>query len=128
MVRLCERRARWAVAGITLGAFALYAFRLTAPSLTGDEAFTAVFSQWSLREILRALRSTEPHPPLYYLLMHAWIALLGQSELALRFPSFIPGVLLVPLTYVLSRQGGQACAGIWAAALLGFAPLCNPSA
>ena len=112
----------WPALGITLAAFALYAYRLGAPSLRGDEAFTAVFSRWELPEILRALRTTEPHPPLYYVLVHLWIKIMGRSELALRLPSFVAGVLTVPLTYALGKRWQGATIGLLGSALVALSP------
>jgi hypothetical protein len=37
----------------------------------------------------------DAHPPLYYLLMRAWSAVFGQSDLAARLPSAITGILTV---------------------------------
>jgi len=121
-MRSALTRDRALALAIVLGVFGLYAFRLGAPSLRGDEAFTAIFSRWSVLEIMRALRTTEPHPPLYYLGMHVWMALCGRSELSLRFLSFAPGVLLVPLTYGLGRRLRRPSAGVWAAALVALNP------
>jgi len=111
-----------AVLGLTLFAFAFYAFRLGASCLRGDEAFTAVFSSWPWREIVRHLLTAEPHPPLYHLLIHVWMTLAGKSEVAIRFPSFLSGILLVPLTYALGRQWGHPRVGAWAAALAAINP------
>ena len=37
----------------------------------------------------------DAHPPLYYLLMRAWSAVFGQSDLTARLPSAIAGILTV---------------------------------
>jgi mannosyltransferase len=59
-----------------------------------------------LREML-TLSAREVVPPLYYLLLRAWIPLAGATEFALRWPSVLLGVLTV------------ACAGRLAGRLTG---------
>ncbi len=45
--------------------------------------------------------------PLYYFLLRGWVALTGQTPFALRYFSLLPGVLLVPLMYVLGVRLGE---------------------
>lgn len=113
---------RLAALALTLLAAALDAFRLGWHCLRGDEAFTAVVSTWSWQCIWIDLFAVEPHPPLYHLLMRGWAAWMGTSEVALRFPSYCAGVLLVPLIYALARQLGRPRVGVWAAALAAINP------
>jgi hypothetical protein len=51
--------------------------------------------------------AADTHPPLYYLLLRGWVAIAGDSVLALRFFSVIPSMLsvalIVPLARVLTR-------------------------
>jgi mannosyltransferase len=107
---------------LTLVAAGIYAYRLGTPSLRGDESFTAIFCRWELGEILRSLRTTEPHPPLYYVFLHYWMRLMGRSEFILRFPSAITGMLLVPLIYALGRGWRGERVGLWGAALVALNP------
>lgn len=44
------------------------------------------------------------HPPLYYLLLKLWTSVFGYTEIALRVPSVIAGVLAV---YVIYKIGGK---------------------
>jgi 4-amino-4-deoxy-L-arabinose transferase-like glycosyltransferase len=110
-------KTRGVVLALTTLAAVLYAFRLGWYCLRGDEVST-----WSWHRIWYDLFAVEPHPPLYHLLMRGWVAFAGQSEIALRFPSYLPGVLLAPLTYALGRQVGQPRVGTWAAALVAINP------
>ncbi len=60
-----------------------------------DEAYCWwVASRVPLEEML-ALSAREVIPPLYYLLLRAWIPLAGATEFALRWPSVLLGVLTV---------------------------------
>jgi len=71
-------------------------FRIGHQSLWVDEAFT-----WSRAQIghpmTSALLLEDIHGPLYSLLLHAWGAIAGDSEWALRFPAAVFGALTVPL-------------------------------
>jgi hypothetical protein len=62
------------------------------------------------------------HPPLYFLLMHAWTPAAGQSEFALRFPSVVAATLTLPLIYVLGRSLLSHETGLWAALLAAVSP------
>ena len=120
---LGERRTTWALLGIILVAFFLRMYRIDAPCLRGDEAFSITYARQSVPEMLRHFTtSTEPHPPLSFFVLHYWGRLAGESELALRFTSAFAGLLVVPLIYVLGRLLFDARVGIVAAALLAFNP------
>lgn len=67
-----------------------------------DEATQAQISQYALSRIW-AGRSSDFHPPLYYLFTHFWQAY-GQSEIWLRLPSVIFGVINVYLVYLLAKK------------------------
>ncbi|MCS7178446.1 MAG: glycosyltransferase family 39 protein [Anaerolineae bacterium] len=78
-----------------LFAFTLRAGGLDRWSLWYDEAYCWwVASRVPLREML-VLSAREVIPPLYYLLLRAWIPLAGATEFALRWPSVLLGVLTV---------------------------------
>ena len=49
-------------------ALALRLYRVDVPSLRGDEAFGFFCVQQPPTDMLRAMITTEPHPPLFYLL------------------------------------------------------------
>ena len=54
----------------------------------GDEAWTALISQLSLREIITTT-AQDFHPPFYYFLVHFWIKIFGDSEVAIRLLSVL---------------------------------------
>ncbi len=105
---------------ITLVALALRLIALDRKSLWLDEAVTL---QYALKDIGSLLSiQSDPHPPLYYVLMHYWITF-GQSEFALRFPSALAGSMAVPLFYHAVHEWNGKWAGVAAAWLLAIAPL-----
>lgn len=98
-------RRRWAGLLIVLFAFGLRVHRLGFQELRGDETFGYFFSQQSFGEIVRAtLALREPHPVASYFAEKSWLALVGDSEFALRFLSVWWGVLAVALLYRLGRR------------------------
>jgi hypothetical protein len=107
---------------VALAAFGLRVYNLGAPSLWYDEAFSVAVARADLATAVRLL-SADFHPPLYYLVLRAGIALLGSSEFAARFVSLVPGVLLIPLMWALARRLFDCLTGWLAAALACLAPL-----
>lgn len=85
-------------------AFGLRVYRLGGQSLWGDEAISVFRAASSLAEITAEAPREGTLPPLYYYVLHFWMPLAGRSEVAVRFPSLLFGVLTVPLVYVLARR------------------------
>ncbi|MEM8801634.1 MAG: glycosyltransferase family 39 protein [Pseudomonadota bacterium] len=59
---------------------------------------------------------SELNPPAYYLMLHEWMALFGDGDTAIKMPSLIFGVLMIPSVYFLGRAVGSPSAGLIAAA------------
>lgn len=89
---------------VLLLAFALRAYRLDAQSLRGDEAATVLYAAMPLSELWELSRITDPHPPLFYALLHPWQWLLGDSAWVMRFVGVIAGTLTVAALYRLARE------------------------
>ncbi|MEQ8674027.1 MAG: glycosyltransferase family 39 protein [Aggregatilineales bacterium] len=70
------------------------------PSLWIDEGFTWYTFRGDLFELVKADR----HPPLYFYALHAWSAFTGESVLALRFWSFLPGMVSIAVIYQIGRE------------------------
>lgn len=114
------RRGRpgWPVS-VALGlALALgVAFRLhSASALWLDEALSVNIARLPLAQLPQALRE-DGSPPLYYLLLHGWIALFGAGTTAVRSLSVLFGIAAIPLTWWAGRRLRDAVTG-WSAALL----------
>ncbi len=103
-------------------AFFLRFYRLDAQSFWNDEGNSARIAERSLDLILEGAAG-DIHPPGYYLLLHYWRALFGQSEFALRSLSVAAGVATVAFTYLLGRRLFGESVGLMAAFLGALAPL-----
>ncbi|MFN8533761.1 MAG: glycosyltransferase family 39 protein [Dehalococcoidia bacterium] len=97
---------------IALG-FGLRIAGLGAQSLWYDEGFSIYLAKQPLGEITR-LTAGDIHPPLYYFLLHGWIALAGTNEFALRYLSLLPSVLTVPVVARFAGRGGRSAAALGA--------------
>jgi 4-amino-4-deoxy-L-arabinose transferase-like glycosyltransferase len=107
---------------LTLLAFGLRVYGLDYQPLRGDESFSIQFSAHELDWLFPNIANIEPNPPLYYLLLHYWMAVLGQSEFATRFLSLLFGVISVPIIYQLARSMGRPNVGILASTLVAINP------
>jgi mannosyltransferase len=81
-----------------------------------DEGLSVGISDRPLGDIPHALR-LDGSPPLYYLLLHVWMALFGTSEEATRVMSLVFVVAMVPVSWWAARMlfGTRAA---WMAAVL----------
>ncbi len=120
-----ERRRRLltltALAGILILAAGLRFYRLTAQSLWNDEGTSVLLAGRSLSQITLSA-AADIHPPLYYYLLHYWIALFGSGDAAARSLSALLGVGLVGLTFLLGRRLLGRAAGLLAALWLAASP------
>lgn len=89
-------------------------------SLWLDEVYSWRFAGGPVSAIWQQVG--EPQPPLYYLLLHYWMAL-GQSEFWLRLPSALTGCFAVLLMWKTGAAFGNRQVGLLAAALLALSPL-----
>ncbi len=64
-----------------------------------DELFSLKFASYRFADLLREVGSFDNHPPTYYLLLHFWIRIFGDSEISLRMPSAIFSFLSVYFTF-----------------------------
>ncbi len=106
---------------ILLLAFFLRVYRLDAQSFWNDEGNSARIAERTPDLILEGAGG-DVHPPGYYLLLHYWRALAGQSEFALRFVSVVAGMLVVVLTHSLGRRLFSEAVGVMGAFLGAISP------
>jgi 4-amino-4-deoxy-L-arabinose transferase-like glycosyltransferase len=96
-------------------------YRLDAQSFWNDEGNSARIAERSIQLILEGAAG-DIHPPLYYLALHFWRSLVGQSEFALRSLSAVGGIGLVALVYLLGDRLFGRLSGLVAAFLAAINP------
>lgn len=95
----------WPLAALTLAAAALRLSTLDLQSFWYDEAFTPVHVLHpSLIATLRSVVHTENTPPLWYVIAWVFSRVLGDGEIALRLPSALAGIALVPVAWAIGRE------------------------
>jgi mannosyltransferase len=72
--------------------------------LRADEAANFYLAAKPVSEIITPLVTSDPHLPLFFILLHYWMIPAGHSELSLRYLTIFSAVLMVPLVYVLGRR------------------------
>ena len=96
----------------------------TSRGLWVDEAISVRQAQLPFGQMIAGLRNTDVHPPLHHTMLWITVRLFGTSELAVRLPSLIAGVLLVPAMAWSGRVIYDRRTGWVAAALACVAPFC----
>jgi len=114
--RTAPRQVPWPwLLGLVL-VLAVAARTWSASALWLDEALSLGIARLPLGELFDALRR-DGSPPLYYLLLHGWIALFGEGDEAIRLLSTVFSLATLPLVWLAGRRfGGTTTA--WAAVLL----------
>ena len=92
-------------------------YHLGTQSIWLDEAFSVALAKMTLPQMVQAT-AADVHPPLYYLILHYWIILFGDSEFAARFLSVVFAVLAIPVTYAVGRQLVDKEVGLLSALIL----------
>ncbi|MEZ5989231.1 MAG: glycosyltransferase family 39 protein [Planctomycetota bacterium] len=111
---------RWALPAVLAVALLLRLPGL-GESLWLDETFCSHLRIGTPLDLARTMLS-DYHPPFYFVLMHAWIRVFGDSELSLRAVPLLSGLLSI---YVTARLGERLLGrreGLVAAALLALSP------
>jgi 4-amino-4-deoxy-L-arabinose transferase-like glycosyltransferase len=108
---------------LLLLAFFLRTYQLDKQSLRGDEAATVLYSAMPIVELWELSRVTDPHPPLYYLILHPWQWLVGESSWVMRLAGVLASTLAVAVLYTLSKRTlSSSRISLLAAALLAINP------
>ncbi len=98
------RASLWPIVCITALATALRLSVIDRDALWLDEGY----SWWDARQSFVSLWSLvpqcDPHPPLYFALLHGWIALFGDGTIAIRALSSVFGIATVVVVYLAGRE------------------------
>jgi mannosyltransferase len=114
------QRYGWALPAATTLAFCL--FGITWPALWRDEISTWWAATLGLADLIRLLRNVDAVTAPYYVAMKAWVAVAGDSVLALRLPSALTMMGTAALLTVLGRRLFSASVGITAGMLFAVLP------
>lgn len=108
--------------GLTLLALALRLHALGDPSVSFYDELTTLMRSLapSCGEVVRTVAKQYPpyidfQPPLYYLVVHAFLAL-GHTDFLARLPAALSGAASIPLLYLVGRRLGGGTVGLFAAA------------
>lgn len=114
-------RALWLVPILVLAAVTRF-YGLTQTAIWCDEGSSLLMSQYSFA--LTWFHSAhDVHPPLYYLLLHAWMSVFGDGIFSIRAMSALPGVATVALAVWLMHLISTRRAAVLAGVLLAMLPI-----
>lgn len=112
---------RWlgllALPGLVLVGAGIRFWNLGADDFWTDELATVTYAS----SVSTTYRDT--HPPLFYLIMHAWLSFVPVQETLLRIPSALIGTLNVLAVYLFARSLCDRLTGVLAAGLVALATM-----
>ena len=94
----------------------------TASAIWCDEGSSLLMSDYS-PSLIWSHSAHDVHPPLYFLLLHGWIGLFGDSLFSVRFLSVLPGIVTVALGVWLVYLTATRRAAVLAGVLLALLPI-----
>ena len=106
---------------VLIGGF-LRVLLLDAKGMWLDETFSVWLANHNVVDMLHWTVKIDQHPPLYYLLLHYWMALRGDTPYDVRLLSVLFGVGTIPIIYLIGKRMSGAEMGVAAAVLLAFSP------
>jgi hypothetical protein len=113
-----EEFAPWLVIIITMIGFILRVLLLGNKGMWLDETFSVWVANHSVLDMLQWIVKIDQHPPLYYLLLHYWIALNGDTPYYARLLSALFGAGTIPIIYLIGKRISGAVMGLAAAVFL----------
>jgi hypothetical protein len=108
-----------AVAAVVVVGVALRFFSTS--ELWLDEALSVNIAALPVGDVFEALRH-DGHPPLYYLLLHYWMQVFGEGDMAVRALSGVISVATLPLAWVAGRRLAGVSGARWALVVLALSP------
>ncbi len=113
-----EEFAPWLVIIITLVGGWMRVFLLGSKGMWLDETFSVWLASHSVVDMLQWMVKIDPHPPLYYLLLHYWIAHYGDTPYDVRLFSVLFGTITIPIIYLIGKRISGVVVGMAAAVIL----------
>jgi mannosyltransferase len=114
--------APWLVAIITLVGGFLRVLLLGTKGMWLDETFSVWLAGHTIPDILHWIVRVDQHPPLYYLLLHFWIAHYGDTAYYARLFSVLFGTITIPVIFLIGKRISGMVVGLAAAVLLALSP------
>jgi 4-amino-4-deoxy-L-arabinose transferase-like glycosyltransferase len=113
-----EEFAPWLVLIITVVGGFLRVLLLGTKGMWLDETFSVWLASPSVPEMLQWMVRVDQHPPLYYLLLHYWMARFGDTPYYVRLFSVLFGAGTIPVIYLIGKRMSGVVVGLAAAVLL----------
>src|SRR5512136_2642334 len=113
-----EEFAPWLVLTITVIGGGLRVLFLAKNGLWLDETFSVWLANHSVADMLQWIARIDQHPPLYYLLLHYWIAHNGDTPYYVRLLSALFGAGTIPIIYLIGKRLSGVVVGLAAAVFL----------
>ncbi len=117
-----EEFAPWLVVVITLIGGLLRVFILGNKGMWLDETFSIWLANHSVVDMMHWIVQIDQHPPLYYLLLHYWVALNGDTPGSVRLLSALFGAGTIPIIYLIGKRMSGVVVGLAAAVFLALSP------
>jgi len=104
-----------------IGAF-LRMFLLSSQGLWLDETFSVWLASHGVADLLQWAVRLDQSPPLYYLILHYWMGLNGDTPYDVRLLSVLFGAGTIPIIYLIGKRLSGEMMGVAAAVLLALSP------
>lgn len=92
-------------------------------SLWLDEAINVVAARdYGFKKLITEYALGDYHPPIYHLFLKFWISIFGDSEIAVRMPSVIFGVMTVYVSYLIGKKLVNKNFGLLSAIFVSLGP------
>lgn len=117
-----EEYAPWLVLLLTLVGYGLRVLLIDSKGLWLDEALSIWVSNHHVGDMLQWIARVDHHPPLYYLLLHYWMAIKGDTPTSVRLLSALFGAGTIPFIYLIGKRMSGVVMGLAAAVFLALSP------
>ncbi len=107
---------------ITAAGCLLRVWELGQKGLWLDEAFSVWLAWQPITPMVAWVAQVDQHPPLYYLLLHFWIQIAGDTPASVRLLSALFGTATIPAVFLVSRRLLGVRPALIAAFILALSP------